>query len=91
MSASDWNDWSTAPADGRVFEASNGVSQAYVCICEDQAEIVECVSWFGLRKRREIINKAGKYLYVALPGPGGYIRLNSRTGWKPNKWRDIRP
>lgn len=88
---SDWNDWSTAPDDGRVFEASNGFSQAYVCICDDPAEFVDRVSWFGLRRRREIVNEAGRFLYVALPSPSGYWRLNCRTGWKPTKWRDLRP
>lgn len=86
----DWNDWSTAPSDGRVFEASDGMSQAYVCVLREQEDVEETSSWFGLRKKRTVINPEGTYLYLAMPVTGGYVRLNLRSDWKPNQWRELR-
>jgi len=86
---SNWNPLDSAPADGHVFEATDGHTRAYVCIIDEPDEYCESVTWFGLRRRRDLISSAGRYLYIAIPTPRGYSGVSCNTGWLPTHWREM--
>lgn len=84
--ANPWRDIAEAPTNGAILEGVNEHGIVAYFLLQYEAPSGEVTrTWWG--KLRSTSREGGAFLYLALPQSHGYVKLSSRTGWRPTLWR----